>query len=66
MPPLPTPAAGAEPLRDAVEAYARSQNLAAKVKLEGFGVAYRVALYRGPEEGDATAEDNLTDRKSVV
>lgn len=57
LPPLPTPAAGVEPLRDAVEAYARSQNLAAKVRLEGFGVAYRVVLYRGLEEGDATAED---------
>ena len=57
LPPLPTPAAGVEPLRDAVEAYARSQNLAATVRLEGFGVASRVVLYRGPEEGDATAED---------
>lgn len=57
MPPSPSPAAGVESLRDAVEAYARSRSLAATARLEGAGVASKVVLYRSSEEGDADAED---------
>lgn len=57
MPPPPSPAAGVESLRDAVEAYARSRSLAATTRLEGAGVASKVVLYRRSEEGDADAED---------